>query len=68
VYPFQRKRDEDGDEPQVPADDAGDFGVSEAQQRRRELERISRENRETYKKMEQVWNEIQERLRNPWRQ
>jgi hypothetical protein len=63
VYPF-RRRDEDDDEdeaPRGPADDAVNFRVSE-------LQRISREQRDTYRKMEKLWNEIQERLRNPWRQ
>jgi hypothetical protein len=60
VYPFQRKRDED-DEPQVPLDDVGDWGISE-------IQRISRENRDTYRKMSKVWDEIQKSLRDPWRQ
>jgi hypothetical protein len=60
VYPF-RRRDEDEDEAGIPADDAGNFGVSE-------LQRISREHRDTYRKMSKLWDEIQERLRNPWRQ
>jgi hypothetical protein len=64
VYPFSRRggdEDEEDEGPRRPADDATDFRVSE-------LQRISREQRDTYRKMEKLWNEIQERLRNPWRQ
>jgi hypothetical protein len=60
----RRARDEDDDgppEPQVPADDTGNWGISE-------IQRINRENRDTYRKMSKLWDEIQERLRDPWKQ
>jgi hypothetical protein len=58
VYPF-RRRDEDEDEAGIPADDAGNFGLSERQ-------RQIRKNRDTVKQMEKVANEIWASLREEY--
>ena len=58
---FRRPRDDGGDADWVPTDDAVDFPLSARQEQ-------IRKNAETRKVMEKLWEQIQERLRNPWRQ
>jgi hypothetical protein len=63
VYLFRRPKGDEGDDegPRLPADDAGDFCLSEAQRR-------IRKNAETRKMMEKLWAQIEERWRDPWKQ
>jgi hypothetical protein len=58
---FRRPKDDGGDAEWVPTDDMADFACSERQ-------RLIRKNKDTVKRMEKLWAEIQERWRNPWRQ
>jgi hypothetical protein len=57
---FRRSKDENESE-WVPTDDAADFALTE---RQKQIRRIA----ETRKHMEKLWAQIEERLRNPWRQ